>query len=192
MESTSLSTYLMNRITTEIPGLLILEPDAFSDERGFFMETYSRDRYREAGIAEEFFQDNLSSSKRGVIRGLHYQAPPFAQGKLVSVLRGRVLDVAVDIRAGSPTYGKYVAVELSGENHKQFWIPAGFAHGFAALEDDTLFAYKCTAPYSKEHDRGIRWNDPAIGIEWGVTDRIVSDKDRAHPLLSEIVQEFTF
>ncbi len=192
MESTSLSTYLMNRITTEIPGLLILEPDAFSDERGFFMETYSRDRYREAGIAEDFFQDNLSSSKRGVIRGLHYQAPPFAQGKLVSVLRGRVLDVAVDIRAGSPTYGKYVAVELSGENHKQFWIPAGFAHGFAALEDDTLFAYKCTAPYSKEHDRGIRWNDPAIGIEWGVTDRIVSDKDRAHPLLSEIVQEFTF
>lgn len=192
MESTSLSTYLMNRITTEIPGLLILEPDAFSDERGFFMETYSRDRYREAGIAEEFFQDNLSSSKRGVIRGLHYQAPPFAQGKLVSVLRGRVLDVAVDIRAGSPTYGKYVAVELSGENHKQFWIPAGFAHGFVALEDDTLFAYKCTAPYSKEHDRGIRWNDPAIGIEWGVTDRIVSDKDRAHPLLSEIVQEFTF
>lgn len=182
----------MNRITTEIPGLLILEPDAFSDERGFFMETYSRDRYREAGIAEEFFQDNLSSSKRGVIRGLHYQAPPFAQGKLVSVLRGRVLDVAVDIRAGSPTYGKYVAVELSGENHKQFWIPAGFAHGFVALEDDTLFAYKCTAPYSKEHDRGIRWNDPAIGIEWGVTDRIVSDKDRAHPLLSEIVQEFTF
>lgn len=182
----------MNRITTEIPGLLILEPDAFSDERGFFMETYSRDRYREAGIAEDFFQDNLSSSKRGVIRGLHYQAPPFAQGKLVSVLRGRVLDVAVDIRAGSPTYGKYVAVELSGENHKQFWIPAGFAHGFAALEDDTLFAYKCTAPYSKEHDRGIRWNDPAIGIEWGVTDRIVSDKDRAHPLLSEIVQEFTF
>lgn len=192
MESTSLSTYLMNRITTEIPGLLILEPDAFSDERGFFMETYSRDRYREAGIAEDFFQDNLSSSKRGVIRGLHYQAPPFAQGKLVSVLRGRVLDVAVDIRAGSPTYGKYVAVELSGENHKQFWIPAGFAHGFVALEDDTLFAYKCTAPYSKEHDRGIRWNDPAIGIEWGVTDRIVSDKDRAHPLLSEIVQEFTF
>lgn len=177
---------------TEIPGLLILEPGVFSDERGFFMETYQQDRYREAGIEAEFFQDNLSSSKRGVVRGLHYQAPPFAQGKLVSVLRGRVMDVAVDIRSGSPTYGKYVAVELSAENHKQFWIPAGFAHGFVALEDDTLFAYKCTSPYSKEHDRGIRYDDPAIGIAWGVSDPIVSEKDQKHPLLSEIAQEFTF
>lgn len=177
---------------TEIPGLLILEPGVFSDERGFFVETYQRDRYREVGIGAEFFQDNLSCSRRGVVRGLHYQAPPFAQGKLVSVLRGRVLDVAVDIRSGSPTYGKFVAVELSAENHKQFWIPAGFAHGFVSLEDDTLFAYKCTAPYSKEHDRGVRFNDPAIGIEWGVDTPIVSEKDWAHPLLSEIAQEFTF
>ncbi len=182
----------MNIQKTPVPGLLIIEPQIFPDERGCFMETYSRDRYREAGITEEFIQDNLSVSKRGVLRGLHYQAPPFAQGKLVSVLQGRVLDVAVDIRFGSPTFGKYVAVELSAENHKQFWIPAGFAHGFVSLEDDTLFAYKCTAPYSKEHDRGIRYNDPAIGIEWGTPDPIVSEKDRVHPLLSEITQEFTF
>lgn len=182
----------MNTISTDIPGLLIIDPGVFADERGFFMETYSRDRYREAGITAEFFQDNLSSSKRGVIRGLHYQAPPFAQGKLVSVLRGRVLDVAVDIRFGSPTYGKYVAVELSAENHRQFWIPAGFAHGFVALEDDTLFAYKCTAPYSKEHDRGIRYDDPTLAIEWGVTEQIVSEKDRLYPPLTDIAQEFTF
>ncbi len=182
----------MNVITTEIPGLLILEPQAFSDERGFFMETYNRDRYHAAGIAVDFLQDNFSSSKKWVVRGLHYQAPPFAQGKLVSVLRGRVMDVAVDIRTGSPTYGKFVSVELSAENHKQFWIPAGFAHGFVSLEDDTLFAYKCTAPYSKEHDRGIRYDDPAIGIEWGVSEPIVSEKDQLHPSLSEIAQEFTF
>jgi dTDP-4-dehydrorhamnose 3,5-epimerase len=182
----------MNAITTEIPGLLVLESQAFSDERGYFMETYSRDRYREAGIDAEFFQDNLSCSKRNVVRGLHYQAPPFAQGKLVSVLRGRVLDVAVDIRTGSPTYGKFVLVELSADNRKQFWIPAGFAHGFVSLEDDTLFAYKCTAPYSKDHDRGIRYDDPAIGIDWGVDSPIVSEKDQGHPFLSEIVREFTF
>lgn len=177
---------------TDIPGLLIVELDAFADERGFFMEMYSRDRYHEAGITEEFIQDNLSQSKRGVLRGLHYQAPPFAQGKLVSVSRGRVLDVAVDIRFGSPTFGKYVAALLSAENHRQFWIPAGFAHGFVALEDDTVFSYKCTNTYSKEHDRGIRYDDPAIGIKWGVDDPIVSEKDQAHPLLSEISEEFTF
>lgn len=179
----------MNAITTEIPGLLIFELQAFSDERGFFMETYNRDRYRQTGVGPEFFQDNLSCSKRGVVRGLHYQAPPVAQGKLVSVIRGRVLDVAVDIRSGSPTYGKFVMVELSAENRKQFWIPAGFAHGFVSLEDDTLFAYKCTAPYSKGHDRGIRWNDPAIGINWGVDSPIVSEKDKQHPLLKDIPQD---
>ncbi len=182
----------MNITKTAIEGLLVIEPSIYQDERGYFTETYHRDRYRQAGIEPEFFQDNLSCSKRGVIRGLHYQAPPCAQGKLVCVLRGRVLDVAVDIRSGSPTYGTFVAVELSAENHRQFWIPAGFAHGFAALEDDTLFAYKCTAPYSKEHDRGVRWNDPAIGIDWGVDSPIVSEKDQRHPLLSEIVQEFVY
>ncbi len=181
----------MNVKTTDIPGLLIIELQSFTDERGFFVETYSQDRYREAGIAVEFVQDNLSASKRGVLRGLHFQAPPFAQGKLVTVFQGRVLDVAVDIRFGSPTFGQHVAVELSAENKKQFWIPAGFAHGFVALEHDTLFAYKCTAPYSKEHDRGIRWNDPALGIDWGVSEPIVSEKDQQHPLLKDIAEDFT-
>jgi dTDP-4-dehydrorhamnose 3,5-epimerase len=192
MEAATISLHIMNTLTTDIPELVVIEPDTFSDERGFFMETYSRDRYARAGITEEFFQDNLSVSKKGVIRGLHYQAPPFAQGKLVSVLRGRVLDVAVDIRGGSPTYGKHVVVELSADNHRQFWIPAGFAHGFAALEDNTVFAYKCTAPYSKEHDRGIRFDDPMIGIKWQVDNPVVSEKDRQHPFLSDILQEFTF
>ena len=182
----------MNVQKTDISGLLVIEPQTFADERGFFVETYSRERYREAGIAGEFVQDNLSVSKKGVIRGLHYQAPPFAQGKLVSVPRGRVLDVAVDIRTGSPTFGQFVSVELSAENHKQFWIPAGFAHGFVTLEDDTIFMYKCTNVYSKEHDRGVRWNDPAIGIEWGVTDPIVSAKDEQHPFLADIAKEFAF
>ncbi len=182
----------MNVTQTAIEGLIVIDPDVYRDERGFFSESFNRDRYREAGITDVFVQDNLSVSKKDVVRGLHYQAPPLAQGKLVSVLRGRVLDVAVDIRSGSPTYGKFVMVELSAENHKQFWIPAGFAHGFVSLEDDTLFVYKCTAPYSKEHDRGIRWNDPVIGIDWSVESPIVSEKDRVHPLLSEIVQEFTF
>ncbi len=178
--------------TPNLSGLLILIPDVFADERGFFLETYNRDRYFEAGIREEFVQDNLSRSKKGVVRGLHYQAPPFAQGKLVTVLHGRVRDVAVDIRFGSPTFGQYVAVELSAENHRQFWIPAGFAHGFVALEDNTLFAYKCTNGYSKAHDRGVRWNDPALGIDWGVADPIVSEKDGKQPVLADIPKEFVF
>lgn len=182
----------MNIIKTAIEGLLIVEPDVFADERGFFLESYNVTRYAQAGIGETFVQDNLSQSKRGVLRGLHYQAPPLAQGKLVQVIRGSVLDVAVDIRFGSPTFGKYVTVELSEENKKQFWIPAGFAHGFLSLEDDTLFAYKCTNVYSKEHDRGVRWNDPAIGIEWGTETPIISEKDQQHPLFADIPEEFTF
>lgn len=177
---------------TDLLGLLVIEPRVFSDDRGFFMETYSRDRYREVGVDAEFVQDNLSVSKKGVVRGLHYQAPPLAQGKLVSVVRGRVMDVAVDIRFGSPTFGRHVTVELSAENHKQFWIPAGFAHGFIALEDDAIFSYKCTNVYSQDHDRGVLWNDPMIGVDWGVSNPIVSEKDRAHPLLADIAQEFTF
>lgn len=182
----------MNVTKTDIEGLLLIEPNIFRDERGYFLESYNDGRYHEAGIPELFVQDNVSVSKKGVIRGLHYQVPPFDQGKLVSVLRGRVIDVAVDIRTGSPTYGEHVAVELSADNHKQFWIPAGFAHGFVALEDDTVFVYKCTNAYSKEHDRGIRYNDPALGIDWSVTDSIVSEKDKLHPLLSEISSEFIF
>lgn len=177
---------------TDIPGLLVIEPQVFADERGFFLESYNRDRYREVGLSAEFVQDNLSLSKKGVLRGLHYQAPPFEQGKLVTVLRGSVLDVAVDIRFGSPTFGRHVAVELSVENHKQFWIPAGFAHAFLALEDDTLFAYKCTNLYSKEHDRGVLWNDPDIGIVWPVEAPLVSEKDQRQPLLKDIAREFVF
>src|SRR5690606_21623011 len=143
-----------------------------------------------AGIPDEFVQDNLSLSQKGVLRGLHYQAPPFGQGKLVSVLRGRVLDVAVDIRFGSPTFGKHVAVELSADNKRQLWIPEGFAHGFLSLENDTLFSYKCTNVYSKEHDRGVRWNDPALGIAWGIEEPLLSEKDTAQPLLSEIAADF--
>ncbi len=177
---------------TDIPGLLIIEPQVFADERGFFLEAYNRDRYRDAGIPDVFIQDNLSLSKKGVLRGLHYQAPPMAQGKLVSVLQGAVLDVAVDIRFGSPTFGRHAAVELSASNHKQFWIPAGFAHAFLALEDDTLFTYKCTNLYSKEHDRGVLWNDPAIGIQWPIEAPLVSPKDQQQPLLEAIAREFEF
>jgi dTDP-4-dehydrorhamnose 3,5-epimerase len=184
----------MEVLQTEIEGLLIIEPKAFADDRGFFMETYNRDRYMQAGIVDVFLQDNVSVSKKGTLRGLHYQAPPFSQGKLVQVLRGAVLDVAVDIRFGSPTFGKYVSVELSAENKKQFWIPVGFAHGFVALEDDTLFSYKCTNVYSPECDRGVRWNDEQIGIAWPFpeSELLISEKDKVQPLLKDIAQEFVW
>jgi len=183
----------MNVTKTEIPGLLIIEPKVLGDDRGFFVETYNEKRYKEVGITGDFVQDNLSKSKKGVLRGLHYQAPPFAQGKLVTVLSGAVLDVAVDIRFGSPTFGKSVAVELTEENKKQFWIPAGFAHGFLTLKDDTVFAYKCTNVYSPENDRGVKYDDPAIGIEWPeVGERIISEKDKAQPLLKDILEDFKY
>lgn len=180
---------------TAIDGVLVIEPKAFADDRGFFMEVYNRDRYVQAGITDVFVQDNVSVSKKGTLRGLHYQAPPFAQGKLVQVLRGSVIDVAVDIRFGSPTFGQYISVELSAENKKQFWIPAGCAHGFLALEDETIFSYKCTNVYSPECDRGIVWNDPHIGIEWPLISSqppLVSDKDMKQPLLQDIAQEFVW
>lgn len=182
----------MNVHTTPISGLLILEPKAFQDDRGYFMETYSRERYKAAGILPDMVQDNISVSKKGVLRGLHFQTEPMGQGKLVQVVQGRVLDVAVDIRVGSPTYGHHVAVELSAENKKQFWIPVGFAHGFLSLEDDTVFVYKCTNVYSKEHERGLRWNDPALGIHWGIDHPLVSEKDAIQPLLAELPETFTY
>lgn len=177
---------------TAIDGVLIIEPRAFADDRGFFMETYNKERYLQSGVDGEFVQDNVSVSKKGTLRGLHYQAPPFAQGKLVQVLRGSVMDVAVDIRFGSPTFGNYVSVELSAENKKQFWIPAGFAHGFVALEDDTIFSYKCTNIYAPEHDRGVLWNDTHINIEWPFPEAelLISDKDKKQPSLKDIEQEF--
>jgi len=171
-----------------IEGLVIIEPRAFPDERGYFMESYKQSDFEKAGILGPFVQDNHSRSKRGVLRGLHFQRPPYAQGKLVRVSRGRAWDVAVDLREGSPTFGKYFALELSESNRLMFWIPAGFAHGFLALEDDTELQYKCTAEYNAASDGGLRWNDPDIAIAWpdiGIAP-IVSAKDAALPTLREV------
>lgn len=169
----------MQTRTFDIPGLVLMTPEVFVDERGYFFESFQKERYRETGVpVEAFVQENISKSKKGVLRGLHFQREPFAQGKLVQVLSGRVLDVVVDLRFGSPTYGQHVAVELSEENHEQLWVPAGFAHGFLALEDETIFAYKVTAPYSKISEGGIRFDDPDLGIVWPFKYPIVLEKDR--------------
>lgn len=178
----------MKIIETSIEDVLIFEPGVFGDPRGFFMETWSRDRYRDAGLDVEFLQDNVSSSSRGVLRGLHYQYPQ-AQGKLVQVLRGEVLDVAVDIRVGSPTFGKVETCLLSEENHRQFYVPAGFAHGFCVLSEMALFLYKCTEFYNAKTEGGVLWNDPDIGIDWPVTDPLLSEKDAKLPLLKDIPEE---
>jgi dTDP-4-dehydrorhamnose 3,5-epimerase len=162
----------------DIEGLLLIDPRVFSDERGYFLETFNELKYQQIlGIHSSFVQDNLSLSAKGVLRGLHFQNEPHAQGKLVQVLKGKVLDVAVDIRRDSPTYGHYQAVELSDTNHLQFWIPPGFAHGFLALEENTLFSYKCTKYYSPENERTICWNDETLKINWGIDLPIVSKKD---------------
>lgn len=178
----------MNVTETEIEGVKIVEPDVFGDARGWFCEQYNRARYKAAGIDVDFVQDNESFSRKGVVRGLHWQAAPHTQAKLVRVIRGAVWDVAVDIRKGSPTFGKHVAVTLTAENRKQFFIPRGFAHGFIVLEDDTLFSYKCDNLYCPEADRGMRFDDPALGIEWPQVDveLKLSEKDRRHPLLADI------
>jgi dTDP-4-dehydrorhamnose 3,5-epimerase len=165
----------------DIPGLLIFEPQVFNDERGSFLETYSREKFAALGFQEDFVQDNESVSRKGVIRALHFQNPPFAQGKLVRVIKGSVWDVAVDIRKGSPWYGRWVKVLLSAGNHRMFWLPPGFAHGFVALEDETVFSYKCTQPYSRDHEHSIRWNDPDIGIDWETDEPLVSERDRNAP-----------
>ena len=175
----------MRTIKTGIEGLLIFEPSVFGDDRGFFMETWSRDRYRDAGLAVEFVQDNVSSSSRGVLRGLHYQNPQ-GQGKLVQVLKGEVLDVAVDIRSGSPTFGKVETCLLSDENRMQFYVPTGFAHGFCVLSETALFLYKCTEFYNAQTEGGILWNDPDLEIDWPVADPILSAKDICLPCLKDI------
>jgi dTDP-4-dehydrorhamnose 3,5-epimerase len=167
----------MEIIKTEIEGLLLIKPDVYYDERGYFFENYNEKRFHDAGITDVFVQDNQSFSKKGVIRGLHFQCPPFAQSKLVRVIKGRVLDVAVDIRKGSPTYGQHHSVELSGDNFWQFYIPAGFAHGFVALEDDTIFAYKCGAFYNKASEASILFNDPDLNIDWKTDPSLISEKD---------------
>ena len=184
---------MLNVEDTAIPAVKIITPKKFGDHRGFFSETWSRNAFAEAGLDLDFVQDNQSlSAPVGTLRGLHFQSPPCAQDKLVRVTRGRILDVAVDIRASSPSFGKHVAVELSVENWRQLLVPIGFAHGFVTLEPDTEVLYKVTAPYAPENDHGLAFDDPALGIDWrlplsGLT---LSDKDRKHPRLAEMLRYF--
>jgi dTDP-4-dehydrorhamnose 3,5-epimerase len=175
----------MNLISTAIPEVLIIEPKIVGDSRGFFLETYQLERYAAHGISRPFVQDNLSRSGRDVLRGLHCQNP-MSQGKLVSVARGRVLDVAVDVRYGSPTFGRHVAVELDDENRRQLWVPRGFAHGFIVLSDTADFSYKCDNSYSPKDEIVVRWNDPELAIAWGIDNPSLSARDSAAPLLKDI------
>lgn len=180
----------MEIIKTSIEGLLIIKPDVFKDERGYFFESYNKERFLKHGLDMTFVQDNESKSGKGVLRGLHFQKPPYAQGKLVRVVKGSVLDVAVDIREGSPTYGKWKATVLSEENKEMFWIPEGFAHGFVTLEENTVFTYKCTNVYNKESEGSLRWNDPDINIDWNIDNPILSEKDKISPLFKEFETPF--
>ena len=181
-------------IDTEIEDVKILEPRIFNDSRGYFFESFSQREFGEKVCRTVFVQDNESCSVAGVVRGLHFQKPPYTQAKLVRVIHGAVLDVAVDIRKGSPTFGKHVAVELTADNHRQLFVPRGFAHGFAVLSDEAVFQYKCDNYYAPQSEGAIAWDDPELGIDWRVpsTDRILSEKDSHHPLLkdAEIVFEY--
>lgn len=165
-----------------LEGLLLIKPSVFGDARGYFFESYREDIFGRYGVDATFVQDNQSLSHKNILRGLHFQNPPHAQGKLVRVIQGAALDVAVDIRSGSPTYGKYFKTELNDQNHFMLWIPPGFAHGFLSLADHTIFYYKCTRYYSRESESGLRWNDPDLNINWGISNPLVSEKDAALPL----------
>jgi dTDP-4-dehydrorhamnose 3,5-epimerase len=180
----------MEIIKTGIPDLYIVKPRVFEDHRGYFFESYNKQAFLSNGIDQNFVQDNESKSGKHVLRGLHFQKPPFAQGKLVRVIKGAVLDVAVDLRKSSPTYGKWASIELSEHNKLMYWIPPGFAHGFVTLEDDTIFFYKCTNVYNKESEGSILWNDPDLNIDWGVDDPILSEKDKTGPLLKDFESPF--
>ncbi|MBQ1953670.1 MAG: dTDP-4-dehydrorhamnose 3,5-epimerase [Alistipes sp.] len=184
----------MKVIKTSIEDVVIIEPDVFGDARGYFFESYSQKRFDEQVRPVKFVQDNESKSRYGVLRGLHFQKGKDAQSKLVRVVKGRVLDVAVDIRRASPTFGKYVAVELSEDNHRQLFIPRGFAHGFSVLSEEAVFQYKCDNLYAPQSEGAIAWNDPEIGIDWGLKaeDILLSAKDAAHPLLSEAEELFDY
>jgi len=185
----------MKFIKADIPDIMIIEPIVFSDDRGYFEETYRKDMLEEAiGYSIDFVQDNESKSSYGVLRGLHFQFPPFAQSKLVRVIKGKILDVAVDIRKGSPTFGKYVSIELSEENKRMVFIPRGFAHGFVVLSDEAIFSYKVDNYYSKENDCGIAYDDPSLGIDWQLdTDSLkLSEKDQAQQLLSDADRLFDY
>lgn len=184
----------MEVIKTELEGVVILEPRLFKDDRGYFFESFSQREFDEKVRPVKFVQDNESKSVYGVLRGLHFQKPPFAQSKLVRVIQGAVLDVAVDIRVGSPTYGKHVAVELTAENHRQLFIPRGFAHGFSVLTDEVVFQYKCDNFYAPQSEGAIAWNDPALGIDWRIPEAsvILSEKDKYHPLLKDLPETFYY
>lgn len=178
----------MKVIETRLPGCVAIEPDVFGDARGFFYESYNDEKFRAAGLDLRFVQANVSRSAQGVLRGLHYQWPN-PQGKLVSVVEGEVFDVAVDIRRGSPTFGQWAGVMLTAENHRHFWVPEGFAHGFVVLSAFATFAYQCTALYDAKADAGVRWNDAAIAIDWPVSAPLLSGKDEKAPLLADIATE---
>jgi dTDP-4-dehydrorhamnose 3,5-epimerase len=175
---------------TPIQGLLIIKPNVFTDERGYFFESYSEKLFKQYGIEGNFVQDNQSLSQKNALRGLHFQSPPYEQGKLVRVIKGAVLDVVVDIRKDSPTYGQHFSCELSDHNFLMLWVPPGFAHGFATLQNDTIFVYKCTNQYHKGAEGGIRWNDPDLKIDWGISDPIVSDKDQKLSLFNNFDSPF--
>ncbi len=172
----------MEIIKTKIPDLVIIKPSVFKDDRGYFFESYNKGKFMAQGIDRNFVQDNESKSVKGVLRGLHFQRPPYAQGKLVRVMKGAVLDVAVDLRRSSPTYGQWASIELNEDNKFMYWIPPGFAHGFVTMEENTVFFYKCTNVYNKESEGSLRWNDPDLNIDWGISTPILSDKDKVSPL----------
>jgi len=175
---------------TKLPGLLIIDPKVFGDERGYFFESFNKKIFEEAGLELNFVQDNESRSTKGVLRGLHFQEPPYDQGKLVRVVRGAVLDVSVDIRKESSTYGQWAAFELSEQNKRMLWMPSGFAHGFVTLEDDTVFIYKCTNFYNRESESSIIWNDPDLNIEWDIDDPLISEKDLQAPSFKDLKSPF--
>ena len=182
----------MEIVKTKIPGLLIIKPDVFEDERGYFFESYNQEKFVNSGIDNVFIQDNESKSMKGVLRGLHFQNPPYDQGKLVRVMKGVVIDVAVDIRKNSPTYGQWDSIELTESNKMMYWVPPGMAHGFVTLEDETVFFYKCTNLYNKASEGSIRWNDPDLNINWGISNPIISEKDKIAPFFKELKSQFEY
>jgi len=175
---------------SQIEGLIVIKPDVIEDQRGYFFESYNEEKFRQLGIDVKFLQDNESKSGKGVLRGLHFQVPPYQQGKLVRVIKGAVLDVAVDMRNSSPTYGQWVSIELSEKNKWMYWIPAGFAHGFLTLEENTIFFYKCTQVYHRESEMGIAWDDPDLRIDWGTDQPLISEKDKTAGRFRDFVSPF--
>ena len=180
----------MKFVKIEIEGLVVIEPNVFEDDRGHFYESYNKERFEKNGIKDLFVQDNQSLSQKGVLRGLHFQNPPCAQAKLIRVIKGKVLDIAVDLRKESPTYGEHYSIELSASNKKMFYIPTGFAHGFLTLEDDTIFSYKCSNFYNKESEDALLWNDATLGIDWKIITPLLSDKDKEAPSFNQYISPF--